>query len=92
LGKIYKGIFARAAARLESQAQAASRDLMRATTHWLRHTHSNHALDRGAELRDVRAILGHASLSTTALYVSDAARRRRAIDALLLGTDVESTE
>lgn len=82
LGQVYKEIFRRAAAKLDARYEGAARDLRRASTHWLRHTHSNHALDAGADLRDVQANLGHASLATTTIYVkSDAARRFRAMDA-----------
>ena len=39
------------------------------TTHWLRHTHASHALGSGAALLSVKENLGHASLSTTSLYL-----------------------
>jgi integrase/recombinase XerD len=40
-----------------------------ATTHWLRHAHASHALDRGAPLHLVQATLGHASIATTSRYL-----------------------
>jgi len=37
--------------------------------HLLRHSFATHLMDRGANILQVQAILGHSSLHTTALYV-----------------------
>ncbi len=39
------------------------------STHWLRHCHASHALDRGAPIHLTQATLGHASVATTGRYL-----------------------
>ena len=41
----------------------------RVSTHWLRHAHASHALDRGAPIHLVQATLGHRSVATTSRYL-----------------------
>lgn len=58
----------------------------RASTHWLRHTYAHHALRAsGKDLTVVQQILGHRSITTTAIYVkADMEARKRTNDAIKL--------
>jgi site-specific recombinase XerD len=88
LGRIFKVMFEEAARAYEVAFPGKGRAFARASTHWLRHTHSHHALDQGADLRRLSENLGHASVTTTAEYLKGSHERRvdlmeaRLLDAL----------
>jgi integrase/recombinase XerD len=70
--EVVKGVMRATANRLRDRGQkweAAAAQIEVASTHWLRHTAGTHMTDAGLDVKAVRDNFGHATISTTSIYV-----------------------
>lgn len=88
LGRVLRRFFRLVADAIQTERPATADKLRRASPHWMRHTHTSHALARGAELIMVRDNLRHASISTTSTYLhGDEVKRARQFDQAFCGRE-----
>lgn len=78
LTRLVQEVFDEAYGKMKAEhGEDASRKLLEASTHWLRHTGASMEIERGRALKDLSEDLGHASMATTdTVYVQSEHRKR----------------
>lgn len=85
LWAVMKRFFAQATDVVAAEHPTTADKLRRASTHWMRHTHATHALERGVDLT-TPAPRADASLSTTSIYLhTDEEKRARQLGTAFSG-------
>lgn len=80
LTRLVQTLFDKAHEKMKKEkGEDAARQLMQASTHWLRHTGASMEVERGRALKDISEDLGHASMATTdTIYVQSENKKRAA--------------
>ncbi len=78
IGQNGKRLYPRLVYRIVNKYLSKVTDIKKKSPHVLRHSAATHMLDKGADLRAVKEILGHENLSTTQIYTHVSVERLKA--------------
>ena len=78
IDKTGKRLYPRLVHRIVNKYLSKVTDIKKKSPHVLRHSAATHMLDKGADLRAVKEILGHENLSTTQIYTHVSVERLKA--------------